>query len=74
YLNDVEKNKDSRKQIKKYLIFIGKIVDIIGPVKNPTIVVKLDKNSLEKQYSKETIFYYQKEGKKKGFKGKKKRS
>ncbi|MHA1991217.1 MAG: hypothetical protein ACW981_08795 [Candidatus Hodarchaeales archaeon] len=59
---------ESEKKTK--IILIGKIVDIIGQVKNPTVVVKIDKGSEEYTYPEKTIFYYQKDRKKKNFRRK----
>ena len=46
----------------KELQTLGKIVDIIGPVKNPIIVVKLQRQVYDQSlFSKEMIFYWKKE-------------
>ena len=54
----------SEKEADNKMKFVGKIVDIIGSVKNPVVVIKLDKKNLEID-AEQLTFYYQKEENKK---------
>jgi rRNA processing protein Gar1 len=68
-INEKESSKEISERNKK-VIYVGKIIDIIGPVKNPIIVVKTDKKTEKASYTESTTFFYLKEKKKKNFKKK----
>ncbi|OLS25907.1 MAG: hypothetical protein HeimC3_11810 [Candidatus Heimdallarchaeota archaeon LC_3] len=69
-LNSKEERSSLPTDKNTKITFIGKIIDIIGPVKKPWIVVKVSDKDEIASYSEGEILFYLKESKKKGFKKK----
>ena len=66
--NSKEEKSNTLDVKNEKITFIGKIIDIIGPVKKPWIVIKVNDKNESIAYSEGLALFYLKESKKKGFK------